>query len=243
MSRSVRIATASILLLANADQASARVPNISLDWVGVYEMSTCAKSADQPRYLRARAEAERRLPEFQEIWAKEGPRLLKTAQEITGQPFRYEEAIAVLQVCEEQQTGISHPLLINAKWFLEAYDGKYRTHPLWRETFVELMFHEILHRYIRDALGPGEGEPFRSTKLMQRYSNEQLMTRTHLHLFAIERAVYNRVGRNEIIGMTRDYGKEWPAYVRAHQIVDELGAEAVLADFKTAAQERRQSLK
>lgn len=221
-----------------APSASAQVPNVTLDWVGIHEMVSCAKAPDKQRHLRARNEIERRLSEFQRIWADEGPFLLSTAAEVAGQPFHFREALGVIHVCEDQVLGVSYPLLINIKWFLDAYEGRYRKHPLWKATFAELVFHEVLHRYIRDALGRGQGEPFRSTELMRRYGDEALLTRTHLHHFAIERAVYARLGRSEVVAMTREYGRDWPAYVRAHQIVDELGTEAVLEDFRKAARER-----
>jgi hypothetical protein len=233
----IRAAIAAFALAISSTSSIAQPPIISLDWVGIYELTSC-NPADQQRHLRAREEIERRLPEFRAIWANDGPLLLKTAEEVAGQPFRYREAIAVLQVCEDTGLGTSYPLMINPKWFLDAYEGKYRQHPLWRETFAELVFHEVLHRYIRDALGPGQGEPFRSSKLMQKYANEPLMTRTHLHLFAIERAVYRKLGRYEVVGMTREYTKN-PAYVRAQHIVDDLGVDAVLADFKEASEQRR----
>jgi hypothetical protein len=66
------MAIASILLAAIADRASAKTPDISLDWVGIYEMNFCRAPKNEAQFAAAKREAEQRLPEFQRAWAKHG---------------------------------------------------------------------------------------------------------------------------------------------------------------------------
>lgn len=235
MSRSVQIAIAAILLLANADRALAKTPDITLDWVGIHEMSLCRAPPDEGRFAAAKIEAEQRLQEFQQAWSSYGPRWLEETAKLVGHPYKFNEALATLMVCEDHPRGTSYPLTVNLAWFLSAYDGKYRHDARWQELFAECVYHEVLHRYIRDLLGPGKGEPFRSTPLMRRYSAEPLLTRTHLHVVAIERLLFQRLGRADLPPMLRSDHQRAPAYARAYEIVDDVGAEAVLEDLRQAA--------
>lgn len=235
MSRSVRTAIASILLLANADRALAKHPDITLDWVGIYEMNLCRAPPDKGRFAAAKIEAEQRLPEFQQAWSSYGPRWLDETAKLVGRPFKFNEALATLIVCQDHPWGTSYPLTANLEWFLSAHNGKYRHDPRWQELFAERVYHEVLHRYIRDLLGLGTGVPFRETPLMHRYAAEPLLTRTHLHVVAIERVLFQRLGKADFPPLLRSDHQHAPAYARAYEIVDEVGAEAVIEDLRQAA--------
>src|SRR5215203_2744004 len=167
MSQFVHIAITVVLVLADAVSALAKVPDVSLDWVGIYELTLCRAPRDELRFAAAKKEAEQRLPEFQRAWADNSRVWLNATAELVGQPFKFNEAVATLMVCEDHPWGTSYPLTANLAWFLSAYDGRYRNHPLWQDLFAERVYHEVLHRYIRDLAGPGTGEPFRSTSLMR----------------------------------------------------------------------------
>ena len=238
MSRTVRLSIALILLLANTDRTSAEAPDISLDWVGIYEMSLCRAPRNEAQFVAAKKEAEQRLPEFQRAWAKHGPLWLDETAKLVGHPFEFKEALGTLIVCQDHPWGTSYPLTINLEWFLSAYDGKYRNHPRWEDLFAERVYHEVLHRYIRDLLGPGKGVPFRETPLMRRYANEPLLTRTHLHVVAIERLLFGKLGKADLPPILRADHQHAPAYARAYEIVDEVGAENVLADLRQQANDR-----
>lgn len=138
-------------------------------------------------------------------------------------------------VCQDHPWGTSYPLTTNLDWFLSAYDGRYQHHPLWQDLFAERVYHEVLHRYIRDLVGPGIGEHFRSTPLMRKYASEPLMTRTHVHVVAIERLLFQRLGKADLLPILRSDHQQAPAYARAYEIVDEVGAEAVVEDLRQAA--------
>lgn len=238
MGQNLRIAIASILLLANADLASAKAPDISLDWVGVYEMSLCRVPKNEAQFVAAKKEAEQRLPEFQRAWAKHGPLWLDETAKLVGHPFEFNEALGTLIVCQDHPWGMSYPLTINLEWFLSAYNGRYRDHPRREELFAERVYHEVLHRYIRDLLGPAKGVPFRETPLMRKYANEPLMTRTHLHVMAIERLLLQKLGKADLLPILRADHQHAPAYARAYEIVDQVGSDAVLADLRQQAKTR-----
>ena len=221
-------------LAAVGSAGAAKAPEITLDWVGVHEQTLCNPPADIARFNAAKREAEERLPEFQKAWAKYGPDWLRRTEKLVGEEFQYREALNTLIVCPDQPWGTSYPLTTNLEWFLAAYNGKYRNHLLWEELFAERVFHEVLHRYIRDIVGQGSGQPVQDTALMAKYRSEPFATRVHLHIVAIERALFQSLGRNELLPILRQDHQEAPAYARAYEIVDQEGAAAVIADLRSA---------
>lgn len=223
---------AALFVAALAPAASAQPPEITLDWVGIHELTLCNPPDDRKAFESAKLEAERRLPEFRHAWAKHGPIWLKEAEALVGRPFQYREALATLTVCPGRPWATSYPLLIGLERFLAAYDGPYRNHELREEVFAELLFHEVLHRYVRDIVGPGAGQPLADTPLMKRYANEPFYTRSHLHLMAIERLLFQKLGHGELLRIVRQDHQIAPAYARVYEIVDREGAETIVADLR-----------
>lgn len=226
--------------LAIASTASvARAPTITLDWVGIHEIGLCPPPKDEARFAAAKREASQRLAEFQAAWARYGPALLRETQTVVGQPFRFRESLATLHVCEAHADGTSYPLTINLSLFLKAYGGEYQSHPHSDELFANLVYHEVLHRYIRDITGRGDVEPMKPTPLLLRHADENPFVRTHLHVIGIEKLVYQRLAKPEIPA------KMWadnrnPAYVRAYALANEIGANAIVADLRNVAASARQ---
>lgn len=220
--------------LAAGAASPIQVPTVTLDWVGIHEMALCPPPTDEARLAAAKDEAEQRLPAFRAAWAKHGPALLRETRALVGYPFKFNETLATLHVCEAHGDGTSYPLTVNLTLFLKVYGGEFQNHPHAEELFANLVYHEVLHRYIRDIVGPGKGEPMRPTPLVARHSDENLFVRTHLHLIGIEKLVYKRLRRAEIPAIMWSDNKH-PAYARAHALANEVGAETILADLRGAA--------
>ena len=216
--------------LTAAAAGPAQAPTVTLDWVGIHEIGLCPPAKDEARFAAGKAEAEQRLPEFRAAWAKYGPVLLRETRAVVGRPFKFHEALATLHVCEAHADGTSYPLTVNLTLFLKSYGGEYQNHPRADELFANLIYHEVLHRYIRDITGPGSGEPMKATPLLLSYGSENPFVRTHLHLIAIEKLVYRRLGKDEIPATMWADNKN-QAYVRAYELANELGAEAIVADL------------
>lgn len=210
------------------------VPTVTLDWVGIHELALCPPAKDEARLSAAKAEAEQRLAAFRAAWTKHGPALLRETRAVVGHPFKFDETLATLHVCEAHADGTSYPLTVNLTLFLKAYGGEYEKHPRAEELFANLVYHEVLHRYIRDLTGPGKGEPMRPTRLLAQYSEENLFTRTHLHLIGVEKLVYKRLGKEEIPATIWSENRN-PAYARAYTLASEVGPEKIVADLREAA--------
>lgn len=162
---------------------------------------------------------------FQKYWDEEAPLLLGTTVLETGTPFHNREATAVLTLCPIPSMSV--PLLINVRRFLH---GPTHGSPQPMYLFSALVFHELLHTYI------GRYDRLES-KLIEKYSGEPLVVLTHLHLAALMKRVYLKLGRADQLrdAMARDSASEDPAYRRAWQIVNDIeGHEAFVGELRAA---------
>jgi hypothetical protein len=94
-------------------------------------------------------EADRRLPEFQAMWNKDGPDYLRVVFDEIGVPFPYLEVQVTLTVCDVGAS-MSSPLLIDIRyWMPPQLGGRTSPPPAWRFPFV--VFHELMHHYTRQV--------------------------------------------------------------------------------------------
>jgi hypothetical protein len=219
------------VIAANTSAEPAPVPKISIDYPGVIEFNCKAlglKTGD-PSMV---AELRERLPAWRAAWDKDGPPLLAELRRTVGKPYKFRESIAVLHTCEGLNS-ISYPLILNARKSLTGgiYGGRI-------DLFVDDVFHELTHRYIRDILGNDDRLPFKETPMMLKYQAEAPFVRTHLHLYALQKAIYLRLGLvdtwNAEVSNKRGRPAEVAPYIRALDIVDAEGSDVFIAELKNA---------
>lgn len=148
---------------------------------------------------------------FRQMWAATGPKLLEAAERITGRPFTRRHITAHLTLCNlpsQSIVGIS----VNMRYALHSFTA----HPVPLRYKVGVLYHEILHRYVDEYL------PVHSP-LLARYANEPSRVRKHLHLFALEKAVYLSLGMKSALAETIAVDNRLPdgSYARAWQIVNQ----------------------
>ena len=218
---------ASVIAILIAPAARAAVPSVRVASAFLFN-SNCAGEAADPA---ARDELESREAAFAAAWAAEGPLLLAETERVTGIPFPFDSVDIALTSC--RIPSMSLPLIVNARPYLAAAGGAYA---LDSGVYVDTLFHEILHRYVDRAVEPG-----RTSALLTRYALESGNVRSHLWLQAIETLVYRRLGRlAELDASIADERKlkSGGQLTRGREIVAREGAEAVVADFRTAALKR-----
>src|SRR6188472_3321239 len=96
--------------------------------------------------------------------------------------------------------------------------------------FQGIVFHELLHTYVNSILGWSG-----STPLLTKYANEPDGVRRHLHLDAIQKLVYQKLGRAaDLAAIVESDGANFgPDYRRAWQIVNDLeDARAFAAELR-----------
>jgi hypothetical protein len=224
------MALSSGAIAATSSTDTPPVPKITIDYPGVLEFNCKAlglKTGD-PSMV---AELRERLPAWRAAWDKDGPRLLAELRRRVGRSFKFRESIAILQTCEGLHS-TSYPLILDARKSLTGgvYGGSV-------DLFVNDLFHELTHRYIRDILGDGDRLPFKETPMMLKYQTEAPMVRTHLHLYALHKVIYRELGMvdawNAEVSNKRSRPAEVAAYIRALDIVEAEGPDVFIAELKT----------
>ena len=221
-----RLASLAAALFLAAGTAAARdYPAVSIDYFALFDR-TCSEMAKRPVEEAAMRETETRLEEFRAQWARDEAALLGSVVAVTGVAFRFAETRAALVSCGFQS--MSLPLLVNVRPYLATVSG---TNLAPMSDFSNTLFHEALHRYVVDAI---RALPGGTTPLLKKYASEHPAVRSHVHLFAIERLVYRKVGREKELEATIEVENTFrgaAAFRRARAIVAEEGAEALVREL------------
>lgn len=171
------------------------------------------------------SEIEEKLRIFQTFWDAEAPSLLGTTVSETGITFRRRELVATLSLCTT--ISMSTPLILGVGRFL---DGPTRGNPLPMHQFSALLYHELLHGYLPFPM-PG-------SRMMEKYRREPAMVLTHLHLMALQKQVYLKLGRHDQLReiVDRESAAENPIYRRSWEIVNQAeGHEVFVGEIKAHA--------
>ena len=189
-------------------KASGSVPPVTLSYAAEFDQACAQQTKYQidPAWV---SELTARLPEFTADWAKEGPPLLRTSEEIVGRPFQEKQFWVSLSVCSLPSSG--DPLLINMRFSLKSFTPT----PLPGGVTVSIIFHEILHRYLLGRIPA-------NSPLLVKYSDQDDTVKAHLHLLALEKGVYLRLGRGPTLQRVIEKDRELPnkAYARTWEIVN-----------------------
>ena len=145
---------------------------------------------------------------------------------------------------------LSHCFSYGSHWFLifglrrycEPEQRILSVKPISREdSFTSCVFHELLHVWIDENIDKN------SSPLLAKYREEDCHAREHLHLMAIQKMVYIKINRKDIVDVLDEgYRKfEWsPAYCRAWEIVNDIeGYETVLKDIEVSLIQQQNEIK
>jgi hypothetical protein len=187
----------------------------------------CAFRVQEPLDPVAVTELDALMPRLEEAWRKDGPELLMATRDVVGEPFHFQKTTARLLTCGV--ASVSRPLAINVRPYLRATaDGP----PTPLPQFARTVYHEVLHRYVMEVMAQ---HGLRDTPLLRKYSAEPEVVRDHLHLFAIEEAVYHRMGRERDLEDVKSFEATLVNarfFSRGRQIVRAEGAQAFLDELR-----------
>ena len=214
--RPISMALCGLLLLCAP--ATADVPAVHLSYADAFD-EVCAQ---QTRYAINPAwvsEARSRLPEFQSAWQTTGERLLRATEQIVGKRFAEREFQISLSVCSFPS--MAEPLLVNIRFSLKSFVPG----ALSPDVTISTMFHEILHRYLSGRIPP-------KSTLLVRAAHEDETVRSHLHLLALQKAVYLKLGLADTLQrvVEKDHALPNKSYGRAWDIVNDGQTGAALVD-------------
>lgn len=191
-----------------AQALAGSTPIVNLSYANLFD-EFCAQQTKykiDPAWV---AEINTRLPEFRREWAKEGPLLLRTSEQIVGRKFKDREVAVSLSVCSMPSMG--DPMLINMRYSLKSFIAT----PLPMDVTIGNIYHELLHRYLEGNI-PGD------SPLLLKYKSEDETVKAHLHLLALQEAVYLKLGRDSILRQIVEKDRSLPnkSYARAWDIVN-----------------------
>jgi hypothetical protein len=179
--------------------------------------------ADKPIDPAWAQEAQAREAEFAAIWARESQILFGAIVSEFGKGFSRKEFTATLSVCPAWLS-YSDPLVLNVRRYLKSF---MKERPVLPDlAFVDLVFHEMLHTWMVDNLS-------RSSPLSQKYKEEPIAVRAHIHLMAMQIHIYTKLGRKaELEWIQETYSKIGGAYARAWSIVQLEGYENFINELR-----------
>jgi hypothetical protein len=148
---------------------------------------------------------------FRDMWARVGPRLLSTTERITGKRFADESISAYLTLCDLPSQSLLLGVVVNMRYALSSFTED----PVPMRYKIGSLYHEILHKFVDDHV------PAHSA-LLSRHRGEALRVREHLHLLALQKAVYLALGMKDELTELIDIDSQLPGgfYKRAWDIIN-----------------------
>ena len=193
------------------------VPEVSFRYPKIFD-ETCKRKLKYKIENEWKTELKRELGSFKEAWASHGPKLLRASVEIIGVEFRKKEYHATLTLCDFPS--VSHPLLINMRYYLKSFSKNTQS----MNIFVSLVHHEILHDYLL-------GKVPKDSAILAKYKNESRRTIHHIHLLALQKAVYLKLGWPELLKEVIAKDQNMPPYRRAWEIVEIEGHSSIVTEL------------
>lgn len=154
-----------------------------------------------------------RQAEFVKLWEREGPRLLAAAESISGKSFPSRDVTARLTLCNSPSESFPRGdrVTINMRYAMKSFASapvslRYKAHTL---------FHELLHFLLSRF-------PAESSTLVRKHAAESERVRGHLHLLALQKAVFLKLNESEALKEVIAIDSALPGghYKRAWEIVN-----------------------
>ena len=197
------------IIALSTSGAGAAIPTVeityskSLDWV-------CSQVRGPDVEEAWEAELENLLPRYQQQWQTIGPRLLETTSSMTGKFFPESDITAHLTLCNVPSNAF-FSIVVNMRHALSSYTAD----PVPLDYKISVLFHEILHQFL-NAHRPD------SSDLLTAHQDEDYRVLDHLHLLALEKAVYLQLGLDSELDNIIEVDGRLPsdAYKKAWSIVN-----------------------
>lgn len=208
-----------VIITMSASYASApEVPRLFFSYSWLYDSVVCEQNPPEAKWMD---EIEERTEYFSSLWASRGPELFKVLFDQTGLGFSRKEMTATFSICPRKPS-YSDPLIINMTRYLNSCMSPKPA--LGDEDFIDLVFHEVLHTWVVENL--------ENSQLRRKYKDEAPSVRNHMHLMAIQKFVYSKLNRPDLIIMLdTTYARIGGTYARAWEIVQIEGIEAFMQEF------------
>lgn len=197
-----------LLFYVSAAKAAAPAVEISYSESADYICSVFRGSEIKEEW---QADLKSRMPDFERQWQALGPKLLTEVEKITGKAFSQAQISAHLTLCDVPSDSFLGAV-VNMRYALASFTAT----PVSLQYKVSVLFHEILHKFLDEHL-PSE------SILLSEHQDENKRVLNHLHLLALEKAVYLQLGLTEELKEVITVDGQLPggAYKRAWEIINQ----------------------
>jgi len=157
------------------------------------------------------------------IWKEKEKEIFSYCEEITGLKWKKKEIPAYF-IKISSLAPISDPLTIPIQ--LEMKD---EIISLSQDRFIDMLIHELIHNlFIQNEKEMGDYFDF----ILKKYENEEFDTSIHLLLHAIHKKIFLKYFGKERLENEIEMNSYYPAYKRSWEIVNEVGEDKIIKEFK-----------
>lgn len=163
------------------------------------------------------------LNKLKPLWKHKEKEILSYCENLTGLKWKKKEIPAYI-IKISSLMPISDPLTIPIE--LES-DGEII--PLYPERFIDMLVHELIHNFfIQNEKEMGDYFDF----IINKYKDEEFDTSIHILLHAIHKKILLKYFGKERLENEIEMNSYYPAYKRSWEIVNEIGEDNIIKEFK-----------
>ncbi len=197
---------------------------IDFKWSWIYESTihnpTVKEEFDYEEYEKFVSSFSSKI---KHIWKEKEKEIFSYCEEVTGLKWKKKE-IPVYFIKISSLAPISDPLTIPIQ--LEMED---EIISLSQERFIDMLIHELIHNlFIQNEKEMGDYFDF----ILKKYENEEFDTSIHLLLHAIHKKIFLKYFEKERLENEIEMNSYYPAYKRSWEIVNEVGEDEIIKEFK-----------
>ena len=193
-----------------------RVPQVTVK----YDASEDVRCSDDSIKEEWKAELLSRESEFISLWDAEGPRMVATAESISGKDFPSQKITARLTLCNLPSESFPEAgrVTVNMRYALRSFTPE----PVSMRYKVNTLFHELLHVFL-------QRHPIANSALLKKHASEDERVRDHLHLLALQKAVLLKLNQADALKEVIAVDSMLPGgyYKRAWELVNATDTEYV----------------
>lgn len=175
--------------------------------------------------VRVIAKFKEEMPLFEATWQKDGPMFFGEVFDTFHHGFLEEQKTAIVFLGATIGYGNKHALMLGLAFL---FNNDRWDNAISREDYFSwLLFHELLHVWTEEHVGY-------QSPLLENYCNEDQETLEHIHLMAIQKMVYLKLNRLDLLEFSDQWYRKYPnGYRRSWEIVNDIeGYELVIDDIK-----------
>ncbi len=179
-----------------------------------------------------------RLPEFQREWEKKASALIDASEALASRRFSRKEYSVALTLCKWTPMG-DPAFIVSVRPYLKGSaiaDEKIKD-PMGMAAFVSMTHHELLHSLVDNLISQ---DFYGNSATLEKHKAEPFNVQVHLHLLALQKAAYEKLGDTELLKSTDQlYAFIGGDYVRAWRIVEQEGVEKLLHEVQVFNRAKR----